>query len=187
MNSPALEALPGWARSLLDDERVGHLGLLDSDGRPRVLPVTYAIHEHAAWTAIDNKPKQPGREPARLRWLRARPSAALTVDRYDEDWSQLCWVQLLGTVTILPGPPTGAAAEALSRRYPQYRQDPPPGSAAQARARARAVLAGGVSGTAGPPQRHHGRRLACATWTAGPTSSPRCSAMWSRCSHSHTP
>ena len=127
MNGPALEALPGWARSLLDDERVGHLGLLDSDGHPRVLPVTYAIHEQAAWTAIDNKPKQPGREPARLRWLRARPGAALTVDRYDEDWSQLCWVQLLGTVTILPGPPTGAAAEALSRRYPQYRQDPPPG------------------------------------------------------------
>ena len=32
---------------------MGHLGLLDDGGRPRVLPVTYAIHEQALWTAID--------------------------------------------------------------------------------------------------------------------------------------
>jgi PPOX class probable F420-dependent enzyme len=123
----ALQALPGWARSLLEDERVGHLGVLDGDARPRVLPVTYAIHGGAAWSAIDNKPKRSGREPARIGWLRERPQATLTVDRYDEDWSRLRWVQLLGSVAVLDGPPPGPVLDALVHRYPQYREDPPPG------------------------------------------------------------
>ena len=92
-----------------------------------MLPVSYAIHERAVWTAVDNKPKASGRELARVRWLRARPSAALTVDHYRDDWSQLRWVQLIGTVTVLDGAPTGPVLEALARRYPQYRDDPPPG------------------------------------------------------------
>jgi PPOX class probable F420-dependent enzyme len=122
-----LGTLPRWAGALLEDARVGHLGLLDDDGRPRVLPVTYAIHEQAVWTAVDNKPKASDRELARVRWLRERPRAALTVDHYQDDWSQLRWVQLIGTVIVLDGPPTGPVLEALTRRYPQYRDEPPPG------------------------------------------------------------
>jgi PPOX class probable F420-dependent enzyme len=92
-----------------------------------VLPVTYAICEGAAWTIVDNKPKRPGTEPARIRWLRARPQAALTVDRYEEDWSALAWVQLIGEVAILDPAEHGAATTALTRRYRQYETDPPPG------------------------------------------------------------
>ena len=127
MSSSTLESLPRWAHSLLEEERVGHLGVIDSASRPRVLPVTYAIQGAAAWTAVDNKPKRPGRELARVRWLRERPTAALTVDRYDDDWSRLRWVQLIGTVTVLDGPPQGQVLDALIQRYPQYRSDPPPG------------------------------------------------------------
>jgi PPOX class probable F420-dependent enzyme len=101
--------------------------MIDTNGRPRVLPVTYAIHQAAAWTAIDNKPKRPGREPARVRWLLERPHAALTVDRYQDDWSELRWVQLLGEMAVLDGPPAGEVLRALAHRYPQYRADPPPG------------------------------------------------------------
>jgi len=101
--------------------------VLDNAGRPRVLPVVYAICEGAAWTVIDNKPKRSGREPARVRWLRERPPAAITVDRYDDDWSKLRWVQLIGEVAVLDGPPTGPGMTALALRYPQYRDDPPPG------------------------------------------------------------
>ncbi len=127
MTPATLETLPPWAEALLRDGRVGHLGLLDDEGRPRVLPVTFAVHGQAVWTAIDNKPKARGREPARVRWLRERPGAALTVDRYEDDWSQLCWVQLLGTVTLIDGPPEGPVLEALAGRYPQYRDEQPPG------------------------------------------------------------
>jgi PPOX class probable F420-dependent enzyme len=125
--SGTLDRLPQWASDLLRDSRVGHLGMIDTNGRPRVLPVTYAIHEAAVWTAIDNKPKRPGREPARVRWLRERPHAALTVDRYEDDWSELRWVQFVGEMAVLDGPPAGEVLRALARRYPQYRADPPPG------------------------------------------------------------
>jgi PPOX class probable F420-dependent enzyme len=122
-----LDELPAWARAVLEDERVGRLGLLDTQGRPRVLPVTYAICEGAAWTIVDNKPKRPGAEPARIRWLRKRSDAALTVDHYEEDWSALAWVQLIGEVAILEPVDHQAAIAALSRRYPHYEADPPPG------------------------------------------------------------
>jgi PPOX class probable F420-dependent enzyme len=112
---------------MLDRKRVGHLGLLDARGRPRVLPVTYALSEGAAWTIVDNKPKRPGTEPARVRWLRSRPHATLTVDHYDDDWSSLAWVQLIGEVVVLEAQSQGAALGALVHRYPQYEVDPPPG------------------------------------------------------------
>ena len=38
-----LDDLPAWARDLLAGARVARLGLLGDDGRPRVLPVTFAI------------------------------------------------------------------------------------------------------------------------------------------------
>jgi PPOX class probable F420-dependent enzyme len=112
---------------MLDQERVGHLGLLDSRGRPRVLPVTYSVYEGAAWTIVDNKPKREGTEPARIRWLRARPDATLTVDHYDEEWSSLAWVQLICEVAILNPRNHDGAVGALTRRYAQYEADPPPG------------------------------------------------------------
>ncbi len=84
-----------WRRA-----RVGRLGLLDEKGAPRVLPVTFAVAEGRIWSAIDQKPKRAG-EPARLRFLRRDPRAALTVDRYSDDWDELAWVQVLGSVRIL--------------------------------------------------------------------------------------
>ena len=101
--------------------------MIDLNGRPRVLPVTYAIDDGAVFTAIDNKPKRPGREPARVRWVREHPHAALTVDRYEDDWSQLRWAQFVGEIAVLDGPPVGEMLRALIDRYPQYHADPPPG------------------------------------------------------------
>ncbi|MGA8925665.1 MAG: pyridoxamine 5'-phosphate oxidase family protein, partial [Solirubrobacterales bacterium] len=89
-----------WANELLETARVGRLGLVDDEGAPRVLPVTFALAEGRIWSAIDQKPKRAG-EPARLRYLRRDPRAALTVDHYSDDWEELAWVQVLGTVRIL--------------------------------------------------------------------------------------
>jgi PPOX class probable F420-dependent enzyme len=126
VESGTLENLTPWAVELVESARVAHLGLLDGDGRPRVLPVTYAVYEGMVWSAIDDKPKRvPGDELARVRWLRRSPSAALTVDRYDDDWSRLAWVQVLGTATIEPLRDDVLAA--LAARYPAYRTQPPPG------------------------------------------------------------
>jgi PPOX class probable F420-dependent enzyme len=107
---------------------VARLGLLDDEGGPRVLPVTYAIDAGALVTAIDHKPKrvQPERL-SRVRWLRASPRAALTVDHYDDDWSQLAWVQALGSMTIIDPADAPEAIAALTDRYPQYRDNAPNG------------------------------------------------------------
>jgi PPOX class probable F420-dependent enzyme len=118
-----LDDLPGWALALLKAGRVARLGLLDEDDLPRVLPVTFAVHDGAVWSAIDQKPKRPG-EPARVGRLRRRPEAALLVDRYDEDWSRLEWVELRGSMSVEP---LGPALEALVDKYPQYVEHRPQG------------------------------------------------------------
>jgi len=121
-----LAGLPPWAHDLLESARVGHLGLIDGDDRPRVLPVTFAVADDAVWSAIDNKPKRSA-EPARVRWLGRRPEAALCVDHYDDDWTELAWVQLLGRMDVLDLGDGRAGLEALTAKYAQYESDPPPG------------------------------------------------------------
>jgi PPOX class probable F420-dependent enzyme len=125
MTSEPLGSLPAPARRLLIEARVARLGLLDDRDHPRVLPVTFALWEDALWTAIDSKPKRG--EPARLRYLARRPEASLTVDRYEEDWARLAWVQVLGKVEILDATDAPGALAALTDKYPQYRDLPPPG------------------------------------------------------------
>jgi PPOX class probable F420-dependent enzyme len=118
-----LEGLPGWALEMLEEARVARLGLLDEGDRPRVLPVTFAAFEGALWSAVDHKPKRPG-EPARVRRLRRRPEATLLVDRYDDDWSRLAWVEVRGRVSVEP---LGPALDALAEKYPQYVDERPQG------------------------------------------------------------
>jgi PPOX class probable F420-dependent enzyme len=113
--------------ALLARERVARLGLVDSDDEPRVMPVTYVVWDGAVWSVVDQKPKRGEGELARLRWLRRHPRAALTVDHYSDDWSELAWVQVLGAVEILPASAHVDALAALSERYPQYVDEAPPG------------------------------------------------------------
>jgi PPOX class probable F420-dependent enzyme len=128
MEGTNLEQLPSWAQDLLVAARVARLGLLDDEGCPRVLPVTFALHGGSLWTAVDSKPKRdPAREPARVGFLRRNPQAALTVDRYEDDWSRLAWVQVLGTVTLLAPADAPEALAALTAKYTQYVEQPPPG------------------------------------------------------------
>lgn len=121
-----LAELPGWAIDMLERERVARLAFRDGDGLPRVLPITFALSDGGIWSAIDHKPKA-GPEPARVRWLRDRPQAALAVDVYDDDWSNLAWLQLLGRVAILEIDEAPAAVAALAAKYPPYRERRPPG------------------------------------------------------------
>lgn len=108
---------------MLETGRVAHLGMLDDEDQPRVLPVTFALADGALWTAVDWKPKRAA-EPARVRFLRRSPRAALTVDVYDEDWLRLAWVQVLGHVEVLD---EGPGLEGLVSKYAQYGERPPGG------------------------------------------------------------
>lgn len=122
-----LDTAPGWARDLLARARVARIAYLDGDDRPRVLPVTFALAQGFVWTAIDEKPKRRP-EPARVEYLRRRPEAALVVDEYDDDWTRLMWVQLLGRVEMVAADASASAAlDALAAKYSQYARAAPPG------------------------------------------------------------
>jgi PPOX class probable F420-dependent enzyme len=112
---------------MLERARIAHLGIVDGADWPRVLPVTFVLHGGLLWSAVDAKPKLAGREPARVRYLRERPQAALTVDHYEEDWSALAWVQVLCRAELLAIEDEPEAVAALVAKYGQYREGPPPG------------------------------------------------------------
>jgi PPOX class probable F420-dependent enzyme len=127
-SSASVAELPGWARELLERSRVARLGVLDDDGNPRVLPITYAVAGRMLVSAIDHKRKQVhGERLARVRWLRSRPQASVTVDRYDDDWTKLAWIQAIGSIEILDAASAPEAIAALTERYEPYRTQPPAG------------------------------------------------------------
>jgi PPOX class probable F420-dependent enzyme len=108
-------------RAFLAAARVGHLATADAAGAPHVVPVCYVIDGSTLYIAIDAKPKRgPASSLKRLANLAQNPSAAVVVDRYDEDWTRLAWVMLRGRAEILRDGAEHAHAQTLARaRYPQ--------------------------------------------------------------------
>ena len=111
---------------MLAGARVGHLAFLDDGDHPRVLPVTFALAGGVLVSAIDRKPKTAS-DPARVRYLRRRPEAALGVDHYSDDWSQLAWVQVVGRIEVRDIASARKELEALQSKYAPYREAQPPG------------------------------------------------------------
>jgi len=109
-------------RRFLQVGRVAHLATADARGAPHVVPVCYAIDDATLYITIDEKPKRQDVPLKRLRNIMANPAAAVTVDRWDEDWTRLAWVMLRGQAEILRLGEEHDGAQALLRdRYPQYR------------------------------------------------------------------
>ena len=137
MSDPA-QILAGDAWSFVAASRRATLATIDSQGRPRLVPVCFVLRGGAGaelpeqprlYTPLDEKPKRvvDPHTLARVRDLLARDDAQLLVDRWDEDWSHLGWVRLHGHAQILE--PDGTAADerdtairALRAKYPQYRR-----------------------------------------------------------------
>ncbi len=111
-------------RAFLTTQRVARLASADAAGRPHVVPVCYACDDQLVFIALDEKPKRVAApELKRVRNIRENPRVALVVDHYSDDWTQLAFVLIHGTATLLAvGVPEHAHAVALLReRYPQYR------------------------------------------------------------------
>jgi len=115
--------LSAAAAELLRESRVARLGTADREGQPLVVPVCYVFDGRACFSAIDAKPKRVApRALRRVRNIADNPRVSLVVDRYDEDWSQLCWVIVQGRADILgEGPERALAVDLLRAKYPQYR------------------------------------------------------------------
>jgi PPOX class probable F420-dependent enzyme len=116
------------ARRRFAAARVGRLATVTPQGAPHVVPVVFALVDDAAYTAVDGKPKTTLRLQ-RLANIAATGRASLLVDDYREEWSGLWWVRFDGTAQVLEVDSSEGriAVEALTRKYPQYVSDPPPG------------------------------------------------------------
>ena len=106
----------------LETSRVGRLATADAKGVPHLVPVCYAVIGSTAYITVDEKPKRTDIPLKRIRNIQQNPTVALTVDRWDEDWSKLAWVMLRGRAAVLDaGDEHDRAQDRLRERYPQYR------------------------------------------------------------------
>jgi PPOX class probable F420-dependent enzyme len=121
---------------VLSSARRAVLATIREDGSPRLVPIAYAVaHDGDAmvlYSALDEKPKTVGdvRDLARVRDIVARPRVELVVDQWSEDWTELAWVRLDGTASLLDpadeaADPASASEHAravslLRQRYLQY-------------------------------------------------------------------
>ena len=104
--------------------RVAGLATVGADGTPHVVPICFALDGDTLYTAVDAKPKST-RALRRLANIRANPRVEVVIDHYEDDWTRLWWVRLAGRARVVESDPRGL--ELLRAKYPQYRDDPPPG------------------------------------------------------------
>ena len=104
--------------------RVGYLATVGADNGPHIIPVCFTWAGDVVWTAVDGKTKSSN-DLQRLRDIEATRSIAFIVDRWDEDWSRLAWLQARGSATIIPdGKEWDKAVAALKSKYSQYSDTP---------------------------------------------------------------
>lgn len=124
-----------WRR--VEAARVARLGTVSPAGEPHLVPCTFVLapspdggggDDHGiVYSAVDEKPKR-SRELARLRNVQAHGRAALLVDHYDDDWSELWWVRVRGPARVLrEGEERERALDLLAGKYGQYREERPQG------------------------------------------------------------
>ena len=88
-----------------------------------MVPICFALHGRTLYTPLDRKPKRV--DAGRLRRVRniaANPTVSVVVDRYSEEWSELGYVLVTGTASVLDhGEERDRAEGRLREKYPQYR------------------------------------------------------------------
>lgn len=129
MHHRPMAAMTDVQRAFLSGARTATLATRAADGSPRLVPVCFVLapgDTPVVYTPLDDKPKDIDdvRELARVRDILARPSVALLVHRWSENWAELGWLRVTGRAALLePGGGAeehAAAVEALRAKYSQY-------------------------------------------------------------------
>jgi len=117
---------PGEARALFASAPVARLATVDAEGRPHLVPITFAVDGDQIVTAVDHKPKRTT-QLRRLDNIAANPEVGVLADHYEDDWSTLWWARADGQARIVePGVPEHErAVSALAARYAQYEERRP--------------------------------------------------------------
>ncbi len=116
-------------RRRIEGAMVARLATVGRDGRPHIVPITFAPTEQALYFAVDQKPKKSA-DLQRLRNIEANPGVSVLIDHYEDDWARLWWVRVDGRARIIrEGGELETVITLLSRRYAQYRSARPAGPA----------------------------------------------------------
>jgi PPOX class probable F420-dependent enzyme len=117
---------PDEARALLASARVARLATADAEGRPHLVPITFAVDGDDIVTAVDHKPKRTS-GLRRLANIEANPRVSVLADHYEDDWSRLWWARADGVARVAdPGAAEHErAVSRLAARYPQYQERRP--------------------------------------------------------------
>jgi len=126
------ERLSAGQRAFLHATRRAVLVTIAPDGRPRPVPICFAVSPDGPvlYTTIDAKPKrQTGTAPlARVRDIAADDRVSVLADRWDEDWTRLAWLRVEGRARLLEAgdmddavaAERDQAVRALRAKYEQY-------------------------------------------------------------------
>jgi PPOX class probable F420-dependent enzyme len=111
------------ALRLVRSARVAHFATADANGQPHVIPICFVFDGKEFFSPIDEKPKRTTPQRLkRLKNIRENPQVSLVIDRYDEDWTKLAYILVMGTARILTsGQRHRKAVTLLRRKYRQYR------------------------------------------------------------------
>jgi len=107
--------------------RVARLATADADGRPHIVPISFALNDQTLYFAVDAKPKRTT-NLKRLRNIASNPAVSILMDHYEDEWKSLWWVRLDGAARVVTEEAEGERAlDLLAQRYAQYRAARPAG------------------------------------------------------------
>src|SRR4051812_623205 len=90
------------ARERFRAQRVVRLATADADGKPHVVPCTFALlGDDTLVSAVDAVKAKRTTALRRLANIQQTPRVALLADEYDDDWSALWWVRADGVARVL--------------------------------------------------------------------------------------
>ena len=115
--------IPEPVQRFINTHVVARLATADAAGQPHVIPFCYAFDGGQVYFVVDQKPKrQTGKPLKRIRNMLENPQAAIVIDDYADDWTQLAYVLITGTTALVDDEAEYARMLArLRERYPQYR------------------------------------------------------------------
>jgi PPOX class probable F420-dependent enzyme len=101
---------------------------VSAGGDPHLVPFCFALVDDVVYSAVDGKPKR-STHLKRIDNIAATGRAAVLVDEWAEDWTQLWWVRLDCAATLVEDPAVrDRALAALAAKYAQYGDTPPTGA-----------------------------------------------------------
>ena len=117
-------SIPESVQRFINAHVVARLATADRDGQPHVIPFCYAFDGEHIYFVVDQKPKrQTGKPIKRIRNMLENPHAAIVIDDYADDWTQLAYVLITGTTALVDDETEYDRLLVLLReRYPQYRE-----------------------------------------------------------------